>query len=242
MPTLPVSPGHTSVMVGGTITLNALTPTDGITWSAPVWLSGSPWIAAVVPAAGNQAVVTALSVGTVIIYATVEETTQAFSIDVIPYTPSWVAITTSGHRRAPAASTSQPVPTTPDAPDHALANCLSSDAVGDLVCITGNLVAGKYQVTKANPVALSSMPAVGAITSKTSATNCTIYFWGAIGGIWSGLTPGRIYFVGDDGTIALIPPVPTLSRPQIYIQHVGVAIGTDVLMLNPSLSMVVRVY
>jgi hypothetical protein len=241
---LPVSPGRASVMVGGAITLNALTAPDGVAWSAAVWTSSAPWIASVTasPSISNQAVVEALSVGTVVIYATVEETMQEFCVDVIPYTPSWVAITTTGRRRAPSTSSSDPVPVVPDAPDHALANCLSTDAVGDLVYITGARVAGKYQVTKADPVALASMPVMAAIIAKTSATNCTIQFWGAIGGIWSGMTPGRIYFTGDNGTISLLPPAPTILRPTIYVQHVGVAMGDDVLMFNPSFSMVVRVY
>ncbi len=230
-------------MVGGSVDLTVRTPSDGITWTAPTWTSYTPWVASVIPSitVGSMATVQALAVGTTVIVATVESTTQQFIVDVVPYTPDWLTITTSGYRSPPTTSTGNPVPVIPESPSVADANCLSSDSVGDLVCITGPILAGLYQTTRVDVSTLSRMPAVGAIVAKTSATDCVIQFWGRIGGVWSGLTPGKTYFADLGGGITPIPPFPDVSNPRIYVQAIGVALDANILMLNPSTNMVIRV-
>lgn len=114
------------------------------------------------------------------------------------------------------------------------ANCPSGATVGDAVYVTGAKVGGVAQVATCDITSLSAMPAIGIITAKTIATDCTVQFAGEVG-IYSGLTAGTMYMVDTDGT-----PTSTLptSGSDHYIQRLGVATNTDsmLLLLSPSLT------
>jgi hypothetical protein len=110
------------------------------------------------------------------------------------------------------------------------AACAADDDVGDLVYVAGPAIAGVAQVSRIDIGSAASMPAVGIITAKLSATSCRV----ALSGIVSiaGLTPGARYFAGADGQ-------PTSSRPSAaaggtFIQSVGVALDETRLILTPS--------
>lgn len=110
-------------------------------------------------------------------------------------------------------------------------NCDAGVAVGDLVYITGDAVGGRYQVARADAFDFSKMPVVGAIVGKTSSTQATVQWTGEIRGIYSSMTPGRLYFLSSAGTPSLVPPVPSGGNPQAHIQAVGVALTPTILML-----------
>ena len=108
------------------------------------------------------------------------------------------------------------------------ANCLSSDAVGDLVYVTGDQVMDRYQVTKADRTESAKVPSIGLLVEKESATECQVQTQGVVEGLFSGLTPGRTYFLGADGR----PSLDVTTVAGTYVQRIGVALGTDVLLLG----------
>lgn len=122
--------------------------------------------------------------------------------------------------------------------EQVLANCLSGDAVGDAVYITGAISLGRYQVSKVDPADYSKMPAVGMIIAKSTATECTVQFRGRIESIYTGLTPGNVLFVGTSGALVSTPPTPGPSN--MFIQKVGVALSTTVVGFEPDLTLTRR--
>lgn len=117
------------------------------------------------------------------------------------------------------------------------ATCLASDDVGHAVRITGDRVGGLYQVTRADIDAAASHEArsAGLIVSKTDSTTCVVQTSGILVGIFSGLTPGRLLFVGTDATLSTTPP----SRPSSgrrTIQPLAYAVASDVAIIAPGAS------
>jgi hypothetical protein len=113
------------------------------------------------------------------------------------------------------------------------ATCQSTDAVGDLVYISGDSTAGITQVTKVDILNYLKMPAVGVIVSKSSSTSCKILRYGLLS--MSGLVPGKTYFVDFDSTPTDVRPVP--SSGSVFVQVIGVAMDSSRLLLNPSFNM-----
>lgn len=120
-------------------------------------------------------------------------------------------------------------------------SCLTTDSIGDAVYVVSVGTGGIYEVAKADPSSHSSMPAIGILMQKTDPDNGFVQFFGEIKGMYTGLTPGRSYFVGSNGRPSLTPPGPGVAPSRAYIQAIGIAIDSDVLLLNPHGSMVVRV-
>jgi hypothetical protein len=108
------------------------------------------------------------------------------------------------------------------------ASCLSTDAVGSAVYISGDSIGGIPQVTTADPTDYTKMPAMGVILSKGTTTSCQVGYLGAIS--ISGLTPNARYHVGLGGSV--VQAVPS-NRPFIVLV-LGQAIDSGRLMLNPS--------
>ena len=118
--------------------------------------------------------------------------------------------------------------------------CTVADTVGKCVHISGDVAGKNYQVRTANPSTIATMPAVGVIVSKKSDTECLVFVFGEMIDTYSGLTPGRVMFVGDDGSLVAIPPVPPLGGA-VFIQSMGVTYGSSVIMVDPNFSMVRRI-
>lgn len=112
----------------------------------------------------------------------------------------------------------------------ATAACTASESVGDLVYISGVKVGADYTVRKADITDFSKMPAVAVITYKISATRAVIQFRGEIT-LFSGLTPGRVYWVSDTGVPVVNPPTVT-SGQRKYWQAIGVATDSDRIRLE----------
>lgn len=109
-----------------------------------------------------------------------------------------------------------------------IANCDSSDAVGQCVYVSADSIGGVFQVTKVDPTNPAKMPAIGIITIKTSPTDCTVSFFGVI--LSSGLSPNARYFV--DVTSYPTSSVPA-ARP-VILQELGRALDSTRLLLIPS--------
>lgn len=121
------------------------------------------------------------------------------------------------------------------------ANCLSSDAVGNCVYITGPRIGGYYQVATADPHnGAVKMPAIGVVKTKLSPTLCKVQVTGLMEGVATGLTPGRVVFVSSTGTITHNIATPAVGQ-LAYIQSMGVAFSSDVVMIIPDFSIIKRV-
>lgn|SRR5574343_166764 len=103
----------------------------------------------------------------------------------------------------------------------ATAGCTAAEAVGDLVYISGPKVGADYTVRKADITDFSKMPAAAVVVFKISPTRAVIQFQGETG-LYSGLTPGRVYWVSDAGVPTITPPTVTGGQRK-YWQSVGVA-------------------
>jgi len=112
------------------------------------------------------------------------------------------------------------------------ANCLATDDVGDCVRITGTKVGNRFQVTKVDPANSGEDQAVGIIVRKDDPTNCIVQFHGPMRGVYTGLTPGKRYWVGSDSRLTL-----TIGTPAVggifYLQFMGVATDDQEVLVDP---------
>ncbi len=102
-------------------------------------------------------------------------------------------------------------------------DCVATDAVGDLVYVTG-----ANAVTRVDPMLTAKMPAIGIIVKKPSSTRALVQFSGAMTALGT-LTAGQRYYVGDSGQLSATPPPGPGRR---YVQPAGIALAPNVLMLN----------
>ena len=115
------------------------------------------------------------------------------------------------------------------------ANCTAADDLGDCVKISGDAVAGVYQVTSVDITAPDPNPACGIIISKSSPTDCVVQVSGTMSGIYTGLTSGRLYFVDVNSRLDTAPPVPPGVGDTRYVQAMGQAVSDDVIVLAPAI-------
>lgn len=124
--------------------------------------------------------------------------------------------------------------------DRVTAVCLATDAVGDMVYISGSKSGADYLVQKADPSDYSKMPAFGAIVLKITSTRCVVQLRGDATGLYTGLTPGRVCWVGLDGRPTQTPPSAGIGQ-KAYLQPIGLASATNLLYLRVEDDMKVRV-
>jgi len=103
----------------------------------------------------------------------------------------------------------------------ATATCTALEAVGDLVYISAAKTGADYTVRKVDITDFTKMPAVAVVIYKLSPTRAVIQFQGETG-LFTGLSPGRVYWVSDAGVPTLAPPTVILGERK-YWQSVGVA-------------------
>lgn len=105
--------------------------------------------------------------------------------------------------------------------------CQTTDAVGDLVYV----MAGNRVVKKADVLDYYGMPAIGIILTKPTTATAQVQISGLVRGLYTGLSPGRLYFVGLDGRPNMAPPTGPARR---FVQPIGTAVDTNVLFLQPN--------
>lgn len=115
-----------------------------------------------------------------------------------------------------------------------------TDQVGDAVYIRGQ-ANGYYKVARVDISVGSKMPAIGIVIQKWGFTDALVQLWGEVRGIYSGLSPGRTYFIDDDGRPTLNPPDPATLGGRAYLQVLGVALDVGVLLVKPAENLLVRV-
>jgi hypothetical protein len=121
------------------------------------------------------------------------------------------------------------------------AKCLVTDNIGDCVYIRADLdPSGVPRVGRVNPKSAAKMPAVAIIIDKDSASDCTIQWIGEMTS--TGLTYNKPAFVGLDGRLTQTPStlVPDVGGV-LYVQHMGIAMSSDLLLLIPNLALVKRI-
>lgn len=119
------------------------------------------------------------------------------------------------------------------------ASCSSSDSVGDLVKVSGNMADDLVPVTKVDPLDRSKMPAVGIIIEKTMPDLAVVQMMGFVdlSPDLTGLSPGSLCYVNTDGRPTVVPPSAVgLGVPVIW-QIVGVGAGSGSLQVSPGLDM-----
>lgn len=124
---------------------------------------------------------------------------------------------------------------TTSAKDRAQALCFASDAVGDCVSVVGDELAGKYQVTKTDidSSTFDESVSIGIISLKLSSTECIVHLLTELRSVYTGMTPGSLYYVGADSRPTDIEPGNPGSGTRTS-QIIGYAVASDVLYINPS--------
>lgn len=113
------------------------------------------------------------------------------------------------------------------------ADCLTTDAVGDIVRITGAKVGNRFQVAKVDISVAGDPPASAIIIKKPvpAGTDCVVQFDGPMRGTYTGLIPHSVYVVGTDGRLARTGDAnfPGATDP---VQQVGEATSSDELLIS----------
>ena len=121
--------------------------------------------------------------------------------------------------------------------------------IADAICQPGNVVGDwvfleqandPYTVDSADPSDLDKMPSVGVIVSKSTSTACKIQWRGMTEAIFTGLSIGKIYFLGSDSKLASQPPAPGVGE-SYYVQPVCIATSATTVDVQPDISLVKRV-
>lgn len=111
-------------------------------------------------------------------------------------------------------------------------DCLATDDVKDCVRITGPKVLNRYQVTKMDPTVSGEDQAVAVIIKKYSPTDCIMQFHGPLRDVYTGLTPGKRYWIGTDSRLTTAVGVPAVGGV-FYLQFMGVATSDDEILIDP---------
>jgi len=111
--------------------------------------------------------------------------------------------------------------------------CMLTDQIGDCVYVRGPMN-GSYKVARADPLAITKMPAVGVIIAKWGYTDCLVRMSGEAKVIYSGLQPGRSYVVGVSGRPVLLSSITLAPGQELFIQVLGTALDSGVLHVQPA--------
>lgn len=118
-------------------------------------------------------------------------------------------------------------------PQFFVADCLSTDAIGDPVIVTGPSVLTMPQVTRINLTTTGlTKPAIGLISAKLTATRCTVLTAGEFHYPTATLLPGQPYWAAIAGGLSATIPNPSPGG-RVACQVIGTAIDIDRLLVYP---------
>lgn len=110
--------------------------------------------------------------------------------------------------------------------------CLSGDVVGDVVCMRDVLtLTGRWRVQRADPTQDERMPGVGVLVRKETPTTGVMQRMGIMRGVVAGMSPVIPVFIGSDGRLTQVLPVPDPGGT-VIVQRFGIAISGDTLFLT----------
>jgi len=116
--------------------------------------------------------------------------------------------------------------------------CLSSDSIGDFVCVRGDRINGKWRIEKANPMDETKMPAIGVLVSKSTPTVGVIQMLGPCT-IFTDLDYTKpSYHLWTTGIQSGLPPIGVDGY--VMVQRIGKPVASDVLWLTNETKMVKR--
>lgn len=110
--------------------------------------------------------------------------------------------------------------------------CDISVQVGQFVYVAGNTVAGKRIFGTSSALVKETLPTVGIVVQKPSATTCKVASMGAVTlpAAYPSLLLGQIAFLGTDGFPSSI--LLTTNPNNVYAQRVGTVSKPNELILN----------
>lgn len=112
--------------------------------------------------------------------------------------------------------------------------CLSSAQLGDVVYMNGPL----NDVRGVDLTDFNKMPVVGSIVEKPTPTTCVVQTSNILSGIYTGLTPGKIYYAGIGANPKPVYPAPIPGAAEtIFIQPIGIAVNSTTIALCPSVNL-----
>ncbi|PNX51468.1 MAG: hypothetical protein BV456_03130 [Thermoplasmata archaeon M8B2D] len=117
--------------------------------------------------------------------------------------------------------------------------CLSSDSIGDWMCIRGDRVNGKWRVQKADPRDIDKMPAVGVLISKATPTVGVIQLMGPCELFTSLDYTKPIAWLGDYG-LQYTPPIANHGG-YVMAQKIGKPMANNIFWINGTLEMIKRI-
>jgi hypothetical protein len=109
--------------------------------------------------------------------------------------------------------------------------CPSSLIVGDVVYISGDKTGGFYQVDKVDITSFLKMPAAGIVVQKLTSTSAVIMCSGEVTGTFTGLIPGKTYFINTSSQISTVAPGAPIVGVR-FVQSVGYALSSDTLFID----------
>jgi hypothetical protein len=107
------------------------------------------------------------------------------------------------------------------------ATCAAGVLVGQFVRLTG---APGPAVEAADAYLQAKIPGIGVVVDKPTLVTCSIRTLGSAA-VFSGLTPGKVYWLNTAGGISPAPPVAALGTVR-YAQAVGYALDATTLMVD----------
>jgi len=116
------------------------------------------------------------------------------------------------------------------------ANCLATDSVMDCVRITGSKVSNRFQVTKVDPTNPGEDQAIGIIIKKYDPTTCVVQFHGPMRGVYTGLAPGKRYWIDTNARLTTAIGTPAIGGV-FYLQMMGVATDDEEILVDPHMPM-----
>jgi len=120
-----------------------------------------------------------------------------------------------------------------------VADCPASVVVDDLVYVTGPAISGVIQVDIVDVTLVAKMPAIGIVIEKITSTSCRVLTQGEVTPTLT-LVPGKRYFAGASGSLAVAMPTPATSGIA-FSQPVGYAIDTNRLLFDPEKIPIIRI-
>lgn len=106
------------------------------------------------------------------------------------------------------------------------ADCLSGDALGDIVYRSSATAVEKCDISNA-----SKMPAIGIIVEKPSSTRCKVRTLGTAN-VYTALNIGKAFFVGSDARPSLTRPTPGIGQ-LAYLQGIGKSSNATTVIVSP---------
>lgn len=120
------------------------------------------------------------------------------------------------------------------APQTVEANCVPTDAAGDVVYVSADKSDGRYNIAKVNIDHTDTWRAIGigVIKRKLSGIVCEVQLSGLLEGVYTGLTPGRRMFADTNSRLAYSPPSVPLTGRRLS-QKIAYTMAADVLWIAP---------